>query len=144
MTDPTSWTDQREQLQRIYAIEDAAADLRRRKIPMGPDAVAAAAVLLAPIHGAPVELEELDEYDPSSGIHWRAEIGHKIYRPATLAGYRDLTRLLFNAGYPVAPYGDYSSYGMRNADGTRARASVVLVKPPAAKEVEDERAADEA
>lgn len=131
MTDQANWTVQREQLQRIYAIEDAAADLQRRRIPMGPDAVAAAAVLLAPIHGGPVELEELDEHEPTSGIHWRAEVGHKIYRPATIEGYRDLTRLLFNAGYPVAPYGDYSSYGMRNADGTRARASVVLVKPAA-------------
>lgn len=126
----TDWTAQREQLQRIHAIEDAAADLQKRKIPMGPDAVAAAAVLLAPIHGAPVELEELDEHEPSSGIQWRAEVGHKIYRPATAAGYRDLIRLLFNAGYPVAPYLDYSAYGMRNADGTRARCSVVLVKPP--------------
>lgn len=133
MTDTTNWTDQREQLQRIYAIEDADDDLRRRKIPMGPDAVAAAAVLLAPIHGAPVDLEELDEYlpGPITGVHWRAENGHKIYRPATLAGYRDMIRLLFNAGYAVAPYGDYSTYGMHNADGTRARASVVLVKPEA-------------
>lgn len=120
----TNWTTQRDELQRVYAIEDAAADLQKRKIPMGPDAVAAAAVLLAPIHGAPVEMEELDEHD-----YWLAELGHKIYRPATIAGYRDLTRLLFDAGYPVAPYGDYAAYGMHNADGTRARASVVLVKP---------------
>lgn len=131
MTDTTDWTVQREQLQRIYAIEDAAADLQKRKIPMGPDAVAAAAVLLAPIHGAPVELEELDDHDPRPGvgIRWRAEVGHRIYRPATIDGYRDLTRLLFNAGYPVAPYGTHATYGMRDADGTRARCSVVLVKP---------------
>jgi len=125
----TDWTAQRERLQRTYALDDAAADLQKRKIPMGPDAVAAAAVLLAPIHGAPIDLEELDEHEPSSGIHWRAEVGHKIYRPATREAYRDLTWVLFNAGYPVAPYGDYSAYGMRNADGTRARCSVVLVKP---------------
>lgn len=131
MTDTTNWTAQRSELQRIYAIEDAAADLRRRRIPMGPDAVAAAAVLLAPIHGAPVELEELEEYEPRVGFVYRAEVGHKIYRPATFAGWRDLIRLLFNAGYPVAPYFDYSAYGMRNADGTRARCSVVLVKPSA-------------
>jgi hypothetical protein len=129
MTDTANWTNQREQLQRIYKIEDAADDLRRRKIPMGTDAVAAAAVLLAPIHGGPVELKELEDYEPRVGFVYRAEDGHKIYRPATFAGWRDLTQLLFNAGYPVAPYFDYSAYGTHNADGTRARCSVVLVKP---------------
>lgn len=126
----TDWADQKAKLDHIYAIEDAANVLRARKIPMSIDALAAAIVLLAPIHGEPLELEELEEHRPTpSGIHWRGEIGHAIYRPTTVAAYRDLTRLLFNAGYPAAPYGDYTTYGMRNADGTRARCSVVLVKP---------------
>lgn len=128
---PVDWRDQRDQLQHIYAIEDAAAVLRARQIPMSPEAVKAATELLGEIHGAPVELEELAELDrgPGSWIHYRAEIGHRIYRPATVAAYRDLTRLLFNAGYAEAPYGDFTTFIMQNADGTRGRCSVVIVKP---------------
>lgn len=118
------------ELERANRLEYAAERIRGRS--MGPLTVRAAAAELAKLNGAPVELEELTELNTGRGrIHWRAGLGHRIYRPSTVQEYDDLTGMLFAAGYPVAPYPEYEAYAMTNADGTRGRCSVVIVKPEA-------------
>lgn len=123
-------SDLHAELERANRLEYAAERLRGRG--MNHVTVKAAAAELAKLDGAPVELERLEELNPGRGrIHWRAGLGHRIYRPATLQQYRDLTGMLFAAGYAEAPYPEYTTYGMTNPDGTRARCSVVIVKPEA-------------
>lgn len=119
------------ELERANRLEYAAERIRGRG--MNHMTVQAAAAELAKINGAPVELEELQEHDPRPGvgIRWRAATGHRLYRVSTPEEYRDLTGMLFAAGYPEAPYGTHTVYGMLDADGTRGRCSVVIVKPEA-------------
>lgn len=125
MTNDTTW---QEELKRAYALEDAGDRLRDRC--MGPATVAAAAAALAEIDGAPVPLEELEEHASGRGtIHWRASVGHAIYRPATSKQYRDLVRILGHAGYAYSPCGDYSTWAMTHPSGARGRCSVILLKP---------------
>lgn len=126
MTNPNLYAE----LERANRLEYAAERLRGRG--MNHETVKAAAAELAKLNGAPVELEELAEQRVGGALtvrYYRAEIGHRIYRPATLQQYRDLTGMLFAAGYPEGPYPEYTTYGMTNADGTRGRCSVVIVKP---------------
>ena len=124
MTNP-NWLAE---FQRANRLEYAAERLRGRG--MNHKTVQAAAAELAKLDGAPVQLEELAELNTGRGrIHWRAGLGHRIYRPATVQQYDDLTGMLFAAGYPVAPYPEYEAYAMTNPDGTRGRCSVVIVKP---------------
>ena len=117
-----------EDFERANRLEYAAERLRGRG--MGPETVQAAAAELAKLDGTPVQLEELAEVN-APGPRYPASIGHRIYRPSTEQQYRDLTGMLFAAGYPEAPYPEYTTYGMTNRDGTRGRCSIVIVKPEA-------------
>ena len=116
------------ELERANRLEYAAERLRGRG--MNHATVKAAAAELAKLDGAPVPLEELAELQSRSWVI-RASAGHKIYRPATMRQYEALTGLLFSAGYSEAPYPNYTAYPMTNADGTRGRFDVVVVKPEA-------------
>ena len=117
------------ELERANRIEYAAERLRGRG--MNHMTVKAAAAELAKLDGAPVQLEEIAGVDVGGTLRYRAEVGHRLYRPSTVQQYNDLTALLFAAGYPVAPYPTYEAYAMTNPDGTRGRCSVVIVKPSA-------------
>ena len=115
------------ELERANRLEYAAERLRGRG--MNHKTVQAAAAELAKLDGAPVQLEELAEVNAAGRIRYLASVGHRVYRPSTEQQYRDLTGMLFAAGYPEAPYPDYTAYPMLSTDGTRGRCSIVIVKP---------------